>query len=151
MRWATSSASKEFPPECGESEHETKIAAAYPIHPEIFNRLYTDWSTLLKFQRTRGVLRLMAAVIHCLWDKGDRNPLILPGNIPIDDARVQDELTRYLSDNWGPVLDRDVDGPNALPRKLDELPNLGKYMAARRVARTIYLGSASTAAASHRG
>jgi predicted AAA+ superfamily ATPase len=142
---------QEFPPECGESDYEAKIKAAYPIHPEIFNRLYTDWSTLLKFQRTRGVLRLMAAVIHCLYDKGDRNPLILPGNIPIDDPRVQDELTRYLSDNWVPVIERDVDGPNALPRKLDELPNLGKYMAARRVARTIYLGSAPTAAASHRG
>jgi predicted AAA+ superfamily ATPase len=55
---------------------------AYPIHPEIFDRLYTDWSTLVKFQRTRGVLRLMAAVIHSLWEKGDRNPLILPSNIP---------------------------------------------------------------------
>jgi hypothetical protein len=41
-----------------------------------------------KFQRTRGVLRLMAAVIHSLWEKGDRNPLILPSTIPIDDARV---------------------------------------------------------------
>ena len=46
-------------------------SAAYPIHPEIFDRLYTDWSTLLKFQRTRGVLRLMAAVIHSLWEKND--------------------------------------------------------------------------------
>ena len=64
----------EFPPECRESEYEKRIKAAYPIHPEIFDRLYTDWSTLVKFQRTRGVLRLMAAVIHSLWEKGDRNP-----------------------------------------------------------------------------
>jgi predicted AAA+ superfamily ATPase len=56
----------------------------------------------VKFQRTRGVLRLMAAVIHSLWEKGDRNPLILPSTIPIDDGRVQSELTRYLSDNWAP-------------------------------------------------
>ena len=66
----------------------------------------------MKFQRTRGVLRLMAAVIHSLWEKGDRNPLILPANISIDDARVQFELTRYLSDNWVPVIEKDVDGPN---------------------------------------
>ncbi|NMC03046.1 MAG: ATP-binding protein, partial [Chloroflexi bacterium] len=52
----------EFPPETREAEYEQRIRAAYPIHPEIFDRLYTDWSTLLKFQRTRGVLRLMAAV-----------------------------------------------------------------------------------------
>jgi predicted AAA+ superfamily ATPase len=143
---------QEFPPECREAEYETRMRAAYPIHPEVFDRLYTDWSTLVKFQRTRGVLRLMAAVIHSLWEKGDRNPLILPANIPIDDPRVQFELTRYLSDNWVPVIEKDVDGPNALPLRLDgEVPNLGKFAASRRVARTIYLGSAPTATAANRG
>ncbi len=143
---------QEFPPECRDSDYEKRIKAAYPIHPEIFDRLYTDWSALVKFQRTRGVLRLMAAVIHSLWEKGDKNPLILPANISIDDPRVQFELTRYLSDNWVPVIEKDVDGPNSLPLRLDgELPNLGKFAACRRVARTIYLGSAPTASAAHRG
>ncbi|MGH7823398.1 MAG: AAA+ family ATPase, partial [Candidatus Binatia bacterium] len=109
-------------------------------------------STLVKFQRTRGVLRLMAAVIHSLWEKGDRNPLMLPSTIPIDDARVQFELTRYLSDNWVPIIEKDIDGANSLPLKIDaEQSNLGKLSATRRVARTIYLGSAPTAAAAHRG
>ena len=80
---------QEFPPECHDADYEKRLRAAYPIHPEVFDRLYTDWSTLVKFQRTRGVLRLMAAVIHSLWEKGDRNPLIQPANIPIDDPRVQ--------------------------------------------------------------
>jgi predicted AAA+ superfamily ATPase len=143
---------QEFPPECRDADYEKRIKAAYPIHPEIFDRLYTDWSTLVKFQRTRGVLRLMAAVIHCLWEKGDRNPLILPANISIDDPRVQFELTRYLSDNWVPVIETDVDGPSSLPLRLDgEVPNLGKFAACRRVARAIYLGSAPTATAAHRG
>ena len=142
----------EFPPECRNADYEKRIKAAYPIHPEIFDRLYTDWSTLVKFQRTRGVLRLMAAVIHSLWEKGDRNPLILPANISIDDSRVQFELTRYLSDNWVPVIEKDVDGPSSLPLRLDgELPNLGKFAACRRVARAIYMGSAPTTAAAHRG
>ena len=142
----------EFPPECRGGDYERRIQAAYPIHPEIFDRLYTDWSTLVKFQRTRGVLRLMAAVIHSLWEKGDRSPLILPSTIQIDDPRVQFELTRYLSDNWVPIIEKDVDGPNSLPLRIDgEVPNLGKLSATRRVARTIYLGSAPTAAAAHRG
>jgi len=144
--------SAEFPPECKGGDYEKRLQAAFPIHPEIFDRLYTDWSTLMKFQRTRGVLRLMAAVIHSLWEKGDKNPLILPSTVPIDDARVQSELTRYLSDNWAPIIEKDVDGPNSLPLKIDsEQPNLGKLHATRRVARTIYLGSAPTAAAAHRG
>lgn len=142
----------EFPHECADVDYEKRIKAAYPIHPEIFDRLYTDWSTLVKFQRTRGVLRLMAAVIHSLWEKGDKNPLILPANISIDDPRVQFELTRYLSDNWVPVIEKDVDGPTSLPLRLDgEVPNLGKFAASRRVARAIYLGSAPTGTAAHRG
>ncbi len=143
---------QEFPPESRDADYEKRIKAAYPIHPEIFDRLYTDWSTLLKFQRTRGVLRLMAAVIHSLWEKGDKNPLIMPANIAIDDARVQFEMTRYLSDNWVPIIEKDVDGPGSLPLRIDaEVPNLGKFAATRRVARTIYLGSAPTADAAHHG
>ena len=92
----------EFPSECRTTDYERRLQAAYPIHPEIFDRLYTDWSSLASFQRTRGVLRLMAAVIHSLWERGDRNPLLLPSTIPIDDDRVRNELTRYLSDNWTP-------------------------------------------------
>ena len=125
----------EFPPECRTADYERRIQAAYPIHPEIFDRLYTDWSTLVTFQRTRGVLRLMAAVIHSLWEKGDRTPLILPSMVPIDDARVQFELTRYLSDNWVPIIASDVDGPNSLPRRIDsEITNLGKLRATSRAA-----------------
>jgi len=143
---------QEFPPECRDGDYLKRLRAAYPIHPEVFDRLYTDWSTLVKFQRTRGVLRLMAAVIHSLWEKGDKNPIILPAHLPIDEPRVQFELTRYLSDNWTPVIEKDVDGPQSLPLRLDgELPNLGKYSACRRVARTIYLGSAPTGQAANKG
>ena len=142
----------EFPSECRSADYERRIQAAYPIHPEIFDRLYSDWSALARFQRTRGVLRLMAAVIHGLWESGDRNPLILPSTIPLDNARVQNELTRYLPDNWTPVIETDVDGPNSLPLRIDaQVPNLGKLSATRRAARTVYLGSAPTKAAANRG
>lgn len=94
----------------------------------------------------------MATVIYSLWEKGDKNPLILPANIPIEDRRVQFELTRYLSDNWVPIIEKDVDGPNSLPLRIDsDVPNLGKFSACRRVARTIYLGSAPTTATANRG
>ena len=55
-------------------------------------------------------------------------------------------------DNWVPILEKDVDGANSLPLRLDgEVPNLGKFAACRRVARTIYLGSAPTPTAANRG
>ena len=142
----------EFPPECHDADYEERVRSAYPIHPEIFDRLYTDWSALVRFQRTRGVLRLMASVIHSLWERGDTSPLILPSTIPIDDPRVRSELTRYLPDNWDPVIGKDVDGPQSLPLRIDgDNPNLGKFSAARRVARTLYLGSAPTTTAPQKG
>jgi predicted AAA+ superfamily ATPase len=143
---------QEFPPGCADSTYEKRLKAAYPIHPEVFDILYNDWSSQPRFQRTRGVLRLMAAVIHSLWEKGDRNPLIMPANMPIDDPRVRDELTRYLPDAWKPIIEKDVDGPNALPLQIDgAVQNLGKFAATRRVARAVYLGSAPSAATANRG
>ncbi len=58
-----------------------------------------------RFQRTRGVLRLMAVVISVLWERNDRAPLILPGSLPLDHPRVRQELTRYLGDAWNGVVD----------------------------------------------
>jgi predicted AAA+ superfamily ATPase len=142
----------EFPSECREADYKRRIESAYPIHPELFDRLYSDWSSLDKFQRTRGVLRLMAKVIHSLWERNDQSLVIMPAHIAIDDSQVQSELTHYLDDNWVPILEKDVDGPNSLPLALDrQNPNLGRYSACRRVTRTIYLGSAPTLRAANRG
>lgn len=140
----------EFPSECREAAYETRLRSAFPIHPELFDRLYGDWSTLERFQRTRGVLQLMAAIIHELWEREDRSLLIMPGTLSLDNASVRVKLTSYLpeSQGWGAVLDRDVDGPTSRPLALDrDNPNLGRYSASRRVARTIFMGSAPTVSA----
>ncbi len=133
----------DFPAECKEGAYLQRLRSAYPIHPEVFDRLYGDWATLERFQRTRGVLRLMASAIHELWTRGDQALLIMPGSIPLDAPRVRDELTRYLTDGWTAVVDTDIDGEQSEPRKIDEAnPRLGALSAARRVARTVFLGSA---------
>jgi predicted AAA+ superfamily ATPase len=133
----------DFPSEVTEPEYRRRMELSYPIHPELFDRLYKDWSTLDRFQRTRGVLRLMATVISVLWREGDQNLLIMPGTIPMYDARVNSELTKYLDDGWDPVIKSDIDGSNALPLRIDQQnPNLQRYSATRRVARAVYLASA---------
>ena len=139
---------KEFPKDCTEADYERRLKDAYPIHPELFDRLYKDWSTLERFQRTRGVLRLMAAVIHSLWERDDRSLLIMPSTLPLDSPDVRFEITRNLPDGWGPIIDSDIDGPSSWPITLDrENPNLGRFSACRRVARTIFIGSAPSVAA----
>jgi len=144
---------QDFPDTCRDSTYEKRLRDSYPIHPELFDRLYGDWSSLERFQRTRGVLRLMAAVVYALWQRNDTSPLILPATMPIDDPAVQLELTRYLEDNWVPIIEKDVDGPHALPHRIDSNnpSTVGRYFACSRVARTIYLGSAPVAHKTHRG
>lgn len=137
----------EFPSECAEPSYEDRMRRAYPIHPELFDRLYIDWSTIDKFQRTRGVLRMMAKMIHHLWARGDQAPLILPGTLPLDAADVKPDFIHYLPDGWDAVLDSDVDGANSRPFHLDvKIQNFGRIQAARRVARTVFLGSAPSVA-----
>ncbi|MDO8432078.1 MAG: Swt1 family HEPN domain-containing protein [Candidatus Binatus sp.] len=143
---------KEFPAQCKEGAYEQRIQKAYPIHPELFDRLFGDWSSLDKFQMTRGVLRLMAAVIHTLWERGDASLLILPGTVPIDAPAVLDEVLKYLESSWRPVVGTDVDGPESVPLRMDqENPALARYSASRRVARTVFIGSAPTLNAAGRG
>ncbi|MBU1662073.1 MAG: DUF499 domain-containing protein, partial [Chloroflexi bacterium] len=141
-------ASGEFPSGVAERDYLDRMRSAYPIHPELFERLYQDWSTLERFQRTRGVLRFMAAVIHQLWTRGDQSLLIMPGTVPLDASTVRNELLRYLPDTWAAVFDTDIDGPESRPFAIDgAVPTMGRYNAARRVARSIFIGSAPSVAA----
>jgi len=134
----------DFPIEARELEYKERMVSCYPIHPEVFDRLYKDWSTLERFQRTRGVLRLMAGVVYELWMGNDASLMIMPGSIPLDVPNVRDELTRHLSDNWNGIVDKEVDGKDSIPYKTDNNPRYGRHLAARRIARTIMLGSAPT-------
>jgi len=144
--------SDDFPREARDGSYEDRIKQTYPIHPELFDRLYEDWSSLERFQRTRGVLRLMNTVIHALWAGEDQSPLIMPGSIPIGTAAVNSELTQYLQDSWKAVIDADVDGPNAEPVRIDAgKPLFGQRSLTRRLARTVFFGAAPTIGSAHKG
>lgn len=135
----------DFPVDSKEVDYRDRMISCYPIHPEIFDRLYVEWATLEHFQRTRGVLRLMAAVIHELWMANDASAMIMPGSLPLDIPTVKDELVRYLPETWNAIIDAEVDGKKSVPYQLDKNNNrYGQKLAARRVARTIMLGSAPT-------
>jgi predicted AAA+ superfamily ATPase len=141
-----------FPKEVTAPAYEARIKAAYPIHPELFDRLYEDWSALPKFQRTRGVLRLMSQVISALWNAGDTTPLITPGVVPVSSSDVYSEITHYLDDNWRPIIDKDVDGPGSTPVVIDgERPAFGSRHLTRRVARTVFMATVPTLRTQHVG
>lgn len=134
---------EKFPVETQSNEYFERLCRSYPIHPEIFDRLYEDWSTLEKFQRTRGVLQYMAIVIHRLWNSDNKDALIMPGSLPLEDSNVRNKSIHYLPQGWEPVIEREVDGSRSAPHDIDGHHTLfGGVQAARRTARTIFLGSA---------
>lgn len=142
----------ELPGDTIQIEYESRMRDAYPIHPELFDRLYGDWSSLERFQRTRGVLRLMSAVVHSLAAAQDDSPLIMPGSIPFDDTAVRDEIAAYLDDSWRTIIEKDVDGENATPLHIDRSrPLFGRRALTRRIARALFLGSAAAADTARKG
>ena len=133
----------DWPSEVGEQQYLNRMQQCYPIHPEIFDRLYEDWSTIPRFQRTRGVLRLMASCISRLYRDDDPSPLIMPGDMPFRDTAVSGAFSNLLDGNWDPVFS-EADGDNSRADGIDasnrRYGDVGG--ASRRIARTILLGSA---------
>lgn len=133
-------------------DYEKRIRASYPLHPELLDRLYEDWSTLERFQRTRGVLKLVSSIVHELWASNDTSALILPGNVPLDATTVNTDLTQYLEDQWKPIIDSDIDGTGSTAHQIDlERPNLGQRSVTQRIARTIFIGAAPRIKSSRKG
>ena len=131
------------PQETQEARYYDRMVQSYPIHPEVFTQLYEEWTTIEGFQRTRGVLKLMAKVIYRLWQDNNKDLMILPASIPLYDGSARNELIYYLGPGWDPVIDRDIDGERAETTLIEaKETRFGSVQAARRVARTIFLGSA---------
>jgi hypothetical protein len=140
------------PSETQEVRYFERLMQAYPIHPEVFDRLYEDWTTIDGFQRTRGVLKLMAKVIYRLWKDGNNDLMILPGSLPLYDGSSRNELTYYLPTGWDPVIEKDIDGDRAESTELESKePRFGSVQAARRICRTIFLGTAPSSVATTSG
>jgi len=131
------------PQETHEARYYERMLQSYPIHPEVFAQLYEEWTTIDGFQRTRGVLKLMAKAIYRLWQDDNKDLMILPSSLPLYDGSARNELIYYLGPGWDPVMDRDIDGDRAETKEIDNKePRFGAVQAARRVARAVFLSSA---------
>ncbi len=132
----------DYPTAAREPRYLERLKECYPIHPQIFDRIFGDWSARPGFQRTRGVLRVMAAAVSRLNTRGDSSPLIMPGSLPVGDTAFSDRFFNLLGVNWDPVRD-EVDSDNG---KLDEIDGSVRRFrdvggAARRIARAVFLAS----------
>ncbi len=135
----------DFPAEARELNYKKRLIDCYPIHPDVFDKLYQVWATIEGFQRTRGVLRYMAGVVHYLWEIGDASPLIMPWSMPFCDVQVSGELIKHLGANniWQPIISKEIDGSQSIPNEQDNKDfRLGQLNASRRVTRMIMFSTA---------
>ena len=59
------------------AEAEERLLKSFPFHPDLTEVLYSKWTTMDRFQRTRGVLRTFALALRDA-EKWDSIPLVGP-------------------------------------------------------------------------
>ena len=133
----------EFPNEVRGKAYEAQLMAAYPVHPELFRMLQTDWSGLEKFQKTRGVLKMMAQIVYRLWRDQHAHPMIMPGDVPLADDKVRTNALIPLQGGYTAVLDKEVAGDSTKPALIEaRRPSMGRARIATRVATSVFMGTA---------
>ncbi len=93
--------SNDFPQEAQTPEYRELLARAYPFHPALIEILRDRWGSISGFQRTRGVLRLLALVIGDLYRQKHAAPLIQPAHVNLDNGEIRAELLEYVDNKGG--------------------------------------------------
>ena len=134
----------DFPPGVETTDYREQMREAYPVHPMLFDLLATHWGPLEKFQRTRGVLALLARALYASYHSSTEEPLILPSSIRMDDPSVKGSLLEPLDGPaWSSIVDGEVDGDASLTWAMESRrPRYGEKHVARRAARTVFLATA---------
>ncbi len=137
----------EVPQEASKATYRDRILAAYPFHPSLIDTLYLRWGSHNDFQRTRGVLRLLASIVGDLWQERETTkqtqPLIQPCHVRWTIDAMRAALTRLWGATYDSVVAADVIGDKANAVALDD--ERGREYADERVsqgvASAVLLGS----------
>ncbi len=129
---------------------QEQFKACYPFHPSVISVFERKWQSLPRFQRTRGVLRLLALwVAHNYQDehrKVSNEPLITLGLAPLDNPIFRAALFNQLgSDELEIPVAADIAGKASESHslKLDKEASeaIKKSQLHRKVATTIFFES----------
>ena len=132
----------ELPAKARDVRYREKMELAYPFHPDVIDILYEKWSTFSSFQRTRGVLRLLASAIEDLYSSEANLDMILPGDLNLDCPQVRQEFLRHIGPEYEGILGSDIAGHEAKAPSLDAANRSWKHLA-QRVATAVFYHSFS--------
>ena len=133
---------QDVPAEVREVAYREKIERAYPFHPEFIDVLYERWGSFSTFQRTRGVLRLLAQIIRELYNRKVSAPLIHSSLVELSYAPVRREFIKHIGNEYDSVITHDI---ASKARLIDQ--EMGseyeKYGIAKGIATSVFLYSFS--------
>jgi hypothetical protein len=112
-----------FPQHVLEPSYRDRIAMSYPFHPDLIDMLRDRWGTIQGFQKTRGVLRLLALVVSNLYRKNNGAPLIHVGHIDLSEPEIRRELLGHVDSPAGyeSAIGSDITGlPESKAENLDQ-------------------------------
>lgn len=140
--------SVDLPESAARAEYKDEIAKNYPFSPELITTLNRKTSTIPDFQRTRGALRLLAAVVRRLWQEQPKDAwLIHPHHLDLGVDDIVNELTSRLKrPQYKQVVEADIisslQGSTAHATGVDRpLVEAGRPPYARRFGTTVFLHS----------
>jgi hypothetical protein len=125
------------------------FAATYPFHPLVISVFERKWQSLPRFQRTRGVLRLLALWVSHVYQAGYkgayRDPIISLGTAPLEDPLFRAAVFEQLGEARleGPVT-TDICGKkesHAVRLDAEAVEAIKKARLHRKVATTIFFES----------
>lgn len=106
-----------FPVETEKSEYKKRFIASYPFLPEVIDVLYHRWGSFPNFQRTRGVLRLLALVINAVKDKNIS--YITLADFDLREDRIRLELLKHIGNQFDSILSQDITGNDSGALRVD--------------------------------
>ena len=138
---------EDVPAYAREAAYRQRMLQAYPFHPEVIDVLYQRWSTFPTFQRTRGVLRLLGAVVASLYGGQHGAPLIQPAHLDLGSDHIRSELVKHIGNEYNGVIAADIRGASAKASRLDlEMgADYTRYAVATGLATAVFFGSFSGA------
>ncbi len=135
----------DVPSNVKELSYRENIERAYPFHPELIDVLYERWGSYPTFQRTRGVLRLLAEVVADLYKNKIVSPLIQSSLVNLGNQTIRREFVKHIGNEYESIISADITGVNAKAPRIDK--NMGseyeKYSIAKGIATSVFLYSFS--------
>jgi hypothetical protein len=129
------------------AETRDQFLRGYPLHPEVLNVLTKKTSTLSTFQRTRGMLRLLARTVHVLWKNRPADAFAIHlHHIALGVSSIRDEVTiRLQQKELVPALNGDVEAvegdEHAIAEFLDDKYYPASIPVTTYIARTVFLNT----------